>query len=190
MGVAHNRATGNVAVLLQAKMTQVRQSNKEGVNTLDDSGRGFYDTILVLLKQSGDVESAVSITQGSTYYNMYSANQGLISIPGTSSDENYFFAGWSFGFETKYQSLTPTSHPSVKDAAELDYDVYVYKYGFNDDYTTRFLYEEEISKSDMRRRMTLTGQSSIDNAPSTTSAGVLKTVSLFSRDDAIAKERK
>ena len=154
-------------------MSQVRQDNKDGVNSLDNANNnGFYDTILVLLKQSGDVESAVSITQGSTYYNMYSANQGLINIPGGTGDENYFFAGWSFGFETKYQVLTPASHPSVKSETELDYDVYVYKYGFNDDYTTRFLYEEEINKSDMRRRMTLTGQSSIDNEPRTTSEGI------------------
>jgi hypothetical protein len=44
-------------------MSQVRQSNKDGVNSLDNANNnGFYDTILVLLKQSGDVESAVSIT--------------------------------------------------------------------------------------------------------------------------------
>ena len=190
MGVAHNAATGNVGVLLQAKMTQVRQSNKSGVNALDSAIPGFYDTILVLLKQSGDVEKAVSITQGSTYYNMYSANNGLIYIPGGTGDENYFFAGWSYGFETKYQKLTPDSHPSVKDAAELDYDVYVYKYGFNDDYTARFLYEEEINKSDMRRRMTLTGQSAIDNSPSTTNDALNKIVALYTRDEFIKKERK
>ena len=94
---------------------------------------------------------------------MYSANNGLIYEPGTSSDEIYFFAGWSFGFETKFQSLTPDSHPSIKKADELDYDAYVYRYGFNDNSTAKRILAEEISNGDMRRRMTLTGQSSIDN---------------------------
>ena len=38
--------------------------------------------------------------------------------------------------------------------------------------------------------MTLTGQSSIDNQPSTTTEGISKIVSLYSRDDDIPKERK
>ena len=63
MGIAHNEETGNVAVLLQAKMSEIRQSNKYGVNENDNEfNNGFFDTILVLLNQSGDVESAVSIT--------------------------------------------------------------------------------------------------------------------------------
>ena len=63
MGIAHNEETGNVAVLLQAKMSEVRQSNKYGVNENDNKyNNGFFDTILILLNQSGDVESAVSIT--------------------------------------------------------------------------------------------------------------------------------
>ena len=49
----------------------------------------------------------------------------------------------------------------MKSETELDYDVYVYKYGFNDDYTTRFLYEEEINKNDMERRMNKKGQSDL-----------------------------
>ena len=56
MGIAHNEETGNVAVLLQAKMSQVRQSNKGGVNENDNEfNNGFFDTILVLLNPSGDV---------------------------------------------------------------------------------------------------------------------------------------
>ena len=38
--------------------------------------------------------------------------------------------------------------------------------------------------------MTLRGQSSIDNYPSTLFEGLFKIVSLFTRDDAIPKERK
>ena len=56
MGIAHNEVSGNVAVLLQAKMSQVRQSNKGGVNENDNEfNNGFFDTILVLLNPSGDV---------------------------------------------------------------------------------------------------------------------------------------
>ena len=123
---------------------------------------------------------------------MYSATNGLVNEPGSSSDEIYFFAGWSFGFKSKYQRLTPDSQPSIKKADDLDYDAYVYKYALNENSTSQNMniLAEDISKSDMRRRMTLTGQSSIDNEPSTTFAGLFKIVSLFTRDDAIPKERK
>jgi hypothetical protein len=68
---------------------------------------------------------------------MYSATNGLVYEPGSSGDEIYFFAGWSFGFETKFQSLTPDSQPSIKKADDLDYDAYVYKYGFSDSSTAQ-----------------------------------------------------
>ena len=42
----------------------------------------------------------------------------------------------------------------------------------------------------MRRLMTLTGQSSIDNSVTSLSEGHNKIVSLFTRDDDIPKERK
>ena len=89
---------------------------------------------------------------------MYSASNGLINIPGDSNQENYFFAGWSYGFETQYQSLTPDSYPQIKNSTELDYDVYVYKFNFYDDYTSTFLYQEEINQNDMSRRLTKTNQ--------------------------------
>ena len=96
---------------------------------------------------------------------MYSATNGLVNEPGSSGDEIYFFAGWSFGFKSKYQSLTPDSQPSIKKADDLDYDAYVYKYALNGNSTSQNMniLAEDISKSDMRRRMILTGQSSIDN---------------------------
>ena len=60
----------------------------------------------------------------------------------------------SLGFETKYQYLGPDL--PVKDENNLDYDSYVYKYGFNEDYTSQILYEEEISRNEMRRQLTFT----------------------------------
>ena len=70
---------------------------------------------------------------------MFSASNGLIYSPGSPSEENYFFAGWSLGFDTKYQNLGPKSLD--KDENNMDYDSYVYKYGFNNDYTSQVLYE-------------------------------------------------
>ena len=71
-GVAYNQATFNVAVLIQGKMGQLRGSAKGD----------FYDTILILLDQSGEVKSAVTITQGTNGYDMYSASNGIINKPG------------------------------------------------------------------------------------------------------------
>ena len=52
MGVAYNEATFNVAIVVQGKMSQLRGSNKGD----------YYDTILFLLDQSGDVERATVIS--------------------------------------------------------------------------------------------------------------------------------
>ena len=52
MGIAYNPATYNVAIVIQGKMSQLRGSTKGD----------FYDTILMLLDQSGDVDDAVVIS--------------------------------------------------------------------------------------------------------------------------------
>ena len=47
---------------------------------------------------------------------MYTAPNGIIRVPSNSQDDNYYFAGWSYGFETKYQKLDPSTYPTIKDA--------------------------------------------------------------------------
>jgi hypothetical protein len=123
---------------------------------------------------------------------MYHAQDGILNYPTSNNrDEVYYFAGWSFGFETKYQTLTPTTYPDVKDVDDLDYDAYVYKYDFNErDSNKKCLYEEEQSKSDIRRRITLTGSSSIDSSASSTTGGLLKPLSLWKNNDDVPKEHK
>lgn len=156
MGVAYNPATFNLAVMVQGKMSQIR-SNSKG---------NFYDQILFLLDQQGDVDHAMTVTQGSLSYDMYSASHGIFNKPGTYQDEHYYYAGWSYGFETKYQKLDPVSYPSVKDSANLDYDTYVYYADFNMADDNNCLYQEEVSSGDAKRRITRTGQSGIDNSAS------------------------
>ena len=56
----------------------------------------------MLLNLSGDVVNAVIISQGTTNFDMYTAQNGLINMPSTWEREDYFFAGWSRGFKTKY----------------------------------------------------------------------------------------
>lgn len=180
MGVAYNPETFNVAVVIQGKMSQLRGSNKGD----------FYDTILFLLDQSGDVDKAVSISQGTLSYDMYAASHGIINIPGTYQTEDYFFSGWSYGFETKYQILDPTTFPDIKDVDDLDYDTYVYKYNFANSDTEQCLYEEEISNSDARRRITKTSASSIDSSASTTTASLEKILTLWENNDDVPKELK
>lgn len=180
MGVAYNPETFNVAVMVQGKMSQVRQSGKGN----------FYDQLLFLLDQSGDVDTAVVISQGTLGYDMYSASHGIVNKRGTYQDEHYYYSGWSYGFETKYQKLDPTSFPTVKDSANLDYDTYVYSVDFNAADEHQCLYQDEISNSDARRRMTKTSASAIDESPSSLTAGQSKIVSLFKSNSDIAKELK
>ena len=105
---------------------------------------------------------------------MYTAQNGIFNKPGSKFDEEYYFAGWSYGFETKFQKLDIISDPYLKDEFNLDYDSYVYRYSFTDDYrlseskTESCLYEEEFSGSIAQRTITKTDPSYIDltQAPS------------------------
>ena len=68
MGIAYYKEKELVAVVIQGKMTEIRPSYKGD----------FFDTILVLLNESGDTEKVVVITQGSLKYDMYSAKNGIL----------------------------------------------------------------------------------------------------------------
>jgi len=181
MGVAYNPETFNVAVMVQGKMSQIRANSKGD----------FYDQILFLLDQQGDVDTALTVTQGSLAYDMYSAPHGIFNKRGTYQDEHYYYAGWSYGFQTKYQKLDPTSYPEVKDSAVFwDYDTYVYYADFNEADSNNCLYQEEVSSSDARRRLDKTSQSAIDNTASSFEVGLTKIVSLFKSNNDIPKELK
>ena len=182
MGVAYNTATFNVAVIIQGKMSQLRGSNKGN----------WYDTILMLLDQSGDVERAATISQGTlgTVGSMYTAENGILNVAGTYEDENYYFSGWSKGYETKYQKLNWETFPDIKEKSAEDADSYVYKYDFKDSKTKHCLYEEEISRGDARRRITKTSTSSIDSSQSNKESGLEKILTLWDSNEDVKKELK
>lgn len=143
MGIAYQKGQDRVAVVLQGKMTEVRPSYKGD----------YYDTIIVLLEESGETENVVVITQGSLSYDMYPAKGGILW-----RGDDIFFAGKSYGYETSNQVL-------LKDEDSLEYDAYIYKYRFG--YENRCLRLYEPSKSTMQRNMDLTNQKDIEAAGST-----------------------
>lgn len=64
MGITYRKDTAKITVLLQAKMKELRYF-EEG---------NFFDTILMQIDPSGDVEKAVSFSNEATSYDMFSAN--------------------------------------------------------------------------------------------------------------------
>ena len=113
---------------------------------------------------------------------MYSAKNGLLNFPGKSSEENYLFAGWSFGFKSKYQSLLLDTNQDEKD----DYDAYVYKYGFKDNsYTKKFLNEDSITPKKMEDFMVKT----INSTSSTLESAISKFVTIFTKDSDVKTEQ-
>lgn len=62
-------------------------------------------------------------------------------------NEDFFFAGWSYGYKTKFQKL-------VKDEEDADFDAYVYKFKFDQDISyTDCLYQRTISVSDANKQL-------------------------------------
>ena len=83
----------------------------------------YYDSILVLISSQGTKAVSIANGQNNSGYDMYSASNGLLSIL-HGSHEDYFFAGHSRGFKTKYQENISEEEGS--------YDSYVYRMNFND----------------------------------------------------------
>ena len=153
MGIAQDKKTKQVVALLQSKNDRVRMDNKSGVNPADNLyNNGFYDTMLIIFSPDGYISQEilyplVTITQHETYFNMYSANNGLIF----GQDSDVYFAGWSYGYQTKYQTVDQNQNLWFKNPEDLDYDVYVYKYDIdhlNNDLTSDYLYEKKHSMTD------------------------------------------
>ena len=146
-GVAYhqrpNQRGDEISFLLQIKMKELRYF------TPGD----FYDTLLLVLDPSGNVHNAVSISNRQTSYDMWAANQGLFMVGG-----DHFFAGWSYGYATRLQTL-------VKDAAAPDYDAFIYKYLFttDTDQQSNCLYEQVVTISDAAKQLKKTSSSDIQN---------------------------
>ena len=83
MAISYNKPNEEVVVVIQGKMTEVRDSSKGD----------YYDTILVRLSDGGDVENVVVISQGSIGYDMYPAKNGVFWI-----NDDIYMAGKSYGF--------------------------------------------------------------------------------------------
>lgn len=130
-----------VNVLLQIKMQEARSF----------SPGNFFDTLLVRMDKSGDVERAITISNYNLQYDMFSADNGLLAI-----DEYLFFAGWSYGFQTRLQELE-------KDSASPDFDTYVYKYLYDHSNSESCVYEQEISSSTVARQMDKLSSSSANS---------------------------
>jgi len=85
MAISYSKPNEEVVVVIQGKMTEVRDSSKGD----------YYDTILVKLSDGGDVENVVVISQGSIGYDMYPAKNGVFWI-----NDDIYMAGKSYGFQT------------------------------------------------------------------------------------------
>ena len=105
VGISYNPTTKNIAVVIQGKMTEVRDPSYQG---------DHFDTILLLISEKPENSKVTTITQGSLKYDMFGGRNSLFW-----KDEDIFFAGHSQGYETVLQS-----------AESLDYDAYIYKYSF------------------------------------------------------------
>lgn len=129
-GISYDEENDILSVIIQTKAQEVRDEHKGD----------HYDTVLILLDRAGNPEEAVAIGQGSLAYDMYSASQALFH-----RDGQYYFTGWSYGFQTSYQTLEA-------DATNPKYDAYVYRYEFGrDSYTC--LRRRELSASEVNRRL-------------------------------------
>lgn len=99
---------------------------------------------------TGDVKNAVTISQGDLEYDMFSAAQGLLR-----KDDDFFFAGWSYGFQTFQNKLEA-------DADEPKTDAFIYRYQFDRD-QYQCLIQMEHSAQTVERRMTFYSRSSVES---------------------------
>lgn len=138
MAIAYFKEKNLVSAVIQGKMTEVRPTYKGD----------YYDSILVLMDDSGSVNKAVVITQGSLKYDMNTAKNGILWV-----GDNIYFAGWSYGFETDRQTLQ-------KDTESPDFDLYVYKYRFGWENRCLRLYEPD--ERTMQRNTEYTSGSQVE----------------------------
>ena len=141
MAIQYHDQREQLIVVIQGKMSEVRSS-----------GSGdFYDTILVRMSRGGDIEKVTSISQGSLKYDMYTARNGVLFL----DPETVYFSGWSYGFETRLQTLS-------KDVNNRDYDAYVYKYRF-DSSNDCLILNEVVEPRSFQRNIELIYGSNVSN---------------------------
>jgi len=94
----------------------------------------------MVLDSSGRVKHAVTITQGSYQYDMESGPNSMFR-----RGDDFFWAGWSNGFQTYYQSLEADSTNPKSDA-------WIYRYQFDRDYYS-CLIQTDLSNDDVELQM-------------------------------------
>ena len=122
MGIAYDEVSGSIAVLLQAKMKEVKGPN----------AGNWYDSVLLLMDSGAQQPKVVTISQGpDLQYNMFGARNGILWVDG-----DVFFAGAAKGFKTNYQELLGGDW-------SRDLDAYVYKHRFGTEASNSclFIYE-------------------------------------------------
>lgn len=87
-GVTVEPTNNRITALLQVKAKEIRAFNPGD----------FYDTVLLMIDTTGNYLKAVTITNKDLKINMYSASNGIFALNG-----DYYFAGWSAGFQTQLQ---------------------------------------------------------------------------------------
>ena len=102
------------------------------MSELRSANDNIYDTILLLLSADGQSQKAISFTQGDKPLDMFSTPGGLISRSSGRNTELFYFAGYSGGFDTKYQYWVSGGN----NWATTNYDSYVYKFDFGQSYLT------------------------------------------------------
>ena len=139
MAIAYYKEKNLLSAVIQGKMTEVRPSYKGD----------YYDSILILMDDSGSINKAVVITQGGLKYDMNTAKNGIMWI-----GDFVYFAGWSYGFETDRQTLQKTGDSP-------DNDLYVYKYRFG--WENRCLRLFEPDERTMQRNTQFTSGTSVES---------------------------
>jgi hypothetical protein len=139
-GLTYNEDKSELGVVLQIKMYQLRG---------DDKG-DFLDTFLMVLDNTGEVKNSVTITQGDLSYDMESGPNSMFR-----RGDDFYWAGWSYGFQTNWQSLeTDSDNPKT--------DSWIYRYQFDRDYYPCLL-QEEWSNNQVENRMQVYYSSSIES---------------------------
>jgi hypothetical protein len=110
---------GSFAAVLSIKMTEVR----------DNSKGDFKDIILILFTSAGTVKRATTFTLGNIRQSMHLTGNALII-----HEDQYLFAGFSVGYQTRLQKLVYTKDSKtggLTTTTKTDYDGFVFRHIFD-----------------------------------------------------------
>ena len=109
-----NKETFSVVVAIQGKMNQLR----------DFASADYYDMILVFIDSDGEAMKAITVTQANDLaIDMLLAPGAIINVPTSTSNENYYVAGFSVGYHTQMSTMSP--------GVNNDFDTFIYQIDFN-----------------------------------------------------------